>query len=136
MARANQVMDHEDFVANGVVRIVVDTIPESIELDVRNIIGAAAYDALPEIGKTMILHGGTQKVADSAASKKSQFEKHTAMRLVANRLNTGGAWNERAAAPKVDAATVESWLSEFETEEERAAAIRMRDKMRAAGFKV
>lgn len=92
------------------------------QLNVGEIVGLEAYASLTEVGKTMILHGGTQKIADKAALSRNPDtgrsatpqDKLEAMAGLCDHLNNGGAWEMRApSSKKLDRAALFESLAEI-----------------------
>lgn len=92
------------------------------QLNVGEIVGLEAYASLTDVGKTMILHGGTQKIADKAALSRNPDtgrsatpqDKLEAMAGLCDHLNNGGAWEMRApSSKKLDRAALFESLAEI-----------------------
>jgi len=114
------IIAHEWDLAVGVITFTVAGAGQC-QLNVGEIVGLEAYASLSDVGKAMVLHGGTQKVSDKAALSRNPDtgrsatpqDKLEAMAGLCDHLNNGGDWTMRAASKKrLDRAALFEALSE------------------------
>lgn len=98
--KSNSVIQSAWDIVLGIITFTVIGVKDVIKFDVRGLVGPSAYDGLNDLGKRMILHGGTQRISDRAAigrdkvtgQSASPAEKHAAMAGLVQHYATGGGW--------------------------------------------
>lgn len=91
-------------IATGILAWSVIGVPGVQEFNARRLVGADAYDALNDLGKTALGHGFEQKLRDRAAIERDEAtgksaspqHKFEAVQALAEHLANGGAWNMKA----------------------------------------
>lgn len=115
------IIAHEWDLAAGVITFTVAGAGQC-QLNVGEIVGLEAYGSLTDVGKAMVLHGGTQKVSDKAALSRNPDtgrsatpqDKLEAMAGLCDHLNNGGEWTMRATSKKrLDRAALFESLAEI-----------------------
>ena len=134
--KRNSIIGHEWDLAAGVITFTVAGAGQC-QLNVGKIVGLEAYASLTDVGKTMVLHGGTQKVSDKAALSRNPDtgrsatpqDKLEAMAGLCDHLNNGGAWEMRAASKaRLDRAALFEAVAEVSGREASVVEARYRDR--------
>src|SRR5574341_1716423 len=105
--RTSDTLEYGFDVTAGIITVNVPS-AGSGKFDARQFAGEAAYDALTEGGKAMILHGGKQKLGDRAAQERdpstgkpaSALVKFEAIKELAEHLANGGDWRMKGGGQK------------------------------------
>jgi hypothetical protein len=108
--KSNSVLTSTFDTVKGLITITVIGLKDgAIELDVRKLCGEAAYDALSELGKRMLGHGGTQRLSDRAAIARDKItgqsatpaDKYVAIKSLRDHLASGGTWEISGTLPPI-----------------------------------
>lgn len=109
--KSNSVVTSAFDAAIGLLAITVVGVKDGvIKFDARSVVGASAYDSLNDIGKRAIGHAFTQRLSDRAAMPRDRttglsatpYEKYMAIKLLADHLMAGGAWELTSDLPPVN----------------------------------